>query len=370
MQGTMKCGVYYGVKNVGIEERPIPQITSKDVLVKVLRAGICGSDTGAYNGGGLPYGIFPGMPFGHEFVGKIVEKGEDVADDINIGDIVFVDPGKAKRAGMVMADMCGGFCEYVDVQNAKSGYNIYVLNPDINLDAAALIEPVSVGTRGATCKPIDENANVVVLGAGPIGLSAAAGLIARGIKNVTVVDVVDWRLKIAEEIGAKTINTKNFDLREKLIEYYGAEKKADMNFAELDPKILATLQELAAKGMTNISQAVPDVDLYIDAAGSVSLFEQVFAMSKHGSKYSVVAVYHEKLSLSGSNFMSNEADVYGSSGYTHETILEVIDNIEHKRTAIEKIITKKFKYKDFVEAMAVAADKSSNNIKVILDFEN
>ena len=370
MQGTMKCGIYYDVKKVGIEERPIPQITSKDVLVKVLRAGICGSDTGAYNYGGLPYGVFPGMPFGHEFVGRIVEKGADVADDLNIGDIVFVDPTKAKRAGMMVADMCGGFCEYVDVQNAKSGYNVYVLSPDIDLDAAALIEPVSVGTRGATCRPVDENSKVVVLGAGPIGLSAAAGLIARGVKNVTVVDVVDWRLKIAEEIGAKTINTKECDLREKLIEYYGAEKKADMNFAELDPKILATLQELAAKGMTNISKAVPDVDLYIDAAGSAALLSEVFMMSKHGSKFSIVAVYHENLSLSGSNFMSNEADVYGSSGYTHETILEVIDNIEHKKTAIEKIITKKFKHEDFVEAMAVAADKSTNNIKVVLEYDD
>lgn len=370
MQGTMKCGVYYGVKDVGIEERPIPQITSKDVLVKVLRAGICGSDTGAYNTNGLAYGIFPGMPFGHEFVGRIVEKGEDVADDINIGDIVFVDPCKAKRAGMIMADMCGGFCEYVDVQNAKAGFNVYVLNPDIDLDAAALIEPVSVGTRGATCRPIDKDANVVVLGAGPIGLSSAAGLIARGVKNVTVVDVVDWRLKIAEEIGAKTINTKECDLREKLIEYYGAEKKADMNFAELDPKILATFKELAEKGMTTIGLPVPNVDLYVDAAGSVSLFEQVFSLSKHGTKYSIVAVYHENISLPGSNFMSNEADVYGSSGYTHDTILEVIDNIEHKKTAIEKIITRKFKHSDFVEAMAVASDKSTNNIKVILEYDD
>ena len=48
MEGKMKCAIYYGIKNVKMEERDIPKIGSKDVLVKVLRAGICGSDTGAY----------------------------------------------------------------------------------------------------------------------------------------------------------------------------------------------------------------------------------------------------------------------------------------------------------------------------------
>lgn len=52
MQGTMKCAIYYGPKDVKMEERPIPQITENDVLVKILRAGICGSDLTAWNYGG------------------------------------------------------------------------------------------------------------------------------------------------------------------------------------------------------------------------------------------------------------------------------------------------------------------------------
>lgn len=105
MQGTMKCAIYHGIKNVTVEERPIPQIGAKDILVKNLRAGICGSDTGAWLHGGEPTGIFPGQQFGHEAVSQVVEKGSRVGDDINIGDIVFIDPATASKVGLIMADM-------------------------------------------------------------------------------------------------------------------------------------------------------------------------------------------------------------------------------------------------------------------------
>ncbi len=91
MDKMMKCGIYKGIKDVVIEERLIPKITEKDVLVKSLRAGICGSDTGAYLYGGEASGIFKNQPFGHEMVGRVVEVGSEV-EGFNIGDIVFVEP--------------------------------------------------------------------------------------------------------------------------------------------------------------------------------------------------------------------------------------------------------------------------------------
>ncbi|MBQ5322268.1 MAG: alcohol dehydrogenase catalytic domain-containing protein, partial [Oscillospiraceae bacterium] len=220
MEGMMKCGIYKGIKQVAIEERPIPQIGPKDVLVKVLRAGICGSDTGAYLHGGHSYGIFENMEFGHEMVGKIVEKGEEV-EGIELGDIVFVEPTRAKKAGIGMADMCGGFSEYVNVENAERNVNIYVWNKDINLDEAVLAEPLAVGTNGVIMQEPGRDEKVVVLGAGTIGLSAAAGLIARGLKNVAVVDVNETRLEMAKQLGAIPVNGKDGDLHEQLINLFG-----------------------------------------------------------------------------------------------------------------------------------------------------
>ena len=75
MAEMMKCAIYNGIGNVSVEERPIPDVGNKDVLVKVLRAGICGSDVGIFTHGGENYGVFPGSQFGHEMVGKVTKKG-------------------------------------------------------------------------------------------------------------------------------------------------------------------------------------------------------------------------------------------------------------------------------------------------------
>lgn len=369
MKKTMKCGVYYGVKDVGIEEFPVPQIGPADVLVKVLRAGICGSDTGAYNHGGLPYGIFPGMPFGHEMVGRIVEKGTDVGADLKVGDLVFVEPCQAKRSGMMMTDMCGAFCEYVDVQNARRDVNLYVLDPDIDLDTAALIEPVSVGTKGAVVGGVSADDNVVVLGAGTIGQAAAAALVARGIKNVIVMDRNDWKLDISKAIGAKTINSNTEDVRAKLVEYCGQAPREETDFSLLDPKILKTLKEMTKSGMTNVSAALPDVDLFVDCAGAPAMLEAAFGFCRPHTKYSIVSVYGGNLSLPGGLFVTNQPLIYGSKAYDHEIITEVIDHLTKHKTCIEKIITRKYPIFQFKEAMEAASDKKYKNLKVLIDYE-
>ena len=109
MTKMMKCAIYNSVQNVTVEERPIPEVKENDVLVKVLRAGICGSDVGIYYHGGENYGVFPGSQFGHEFVGIVVEKGKNVSDDIKLGEKVFVDPVMSQPYGT----KCKNWCESI-----------------------------------------------------------------------------------------------------------------------------------------------------------------------------------------------------------------------------------------------------------------
>ena len=121
MTKMMKCAIYNAIKNVTVEERPIPKVSDNDVLIKVLKAGICGSDVGIYFHGGENYGVFPGSQFGHEFVGIVVEKGKNVSEDIKLQSKVFVDPVMSQPYGVAGSVMAGAFSEYALVSNAKTG---------------------------------------------------------------------------------------------------------------------------------------------------------------------------------------------------------------------------------------------------------
>nr|WP_314466220.1 zinc-binding dehydrogenase [uncultured Clostridium sp.] len=343
MQGTMKAVIYNGIKDVSIKELPIPQIGDDDILVKNLRAGICGTDIGAYMHGGDPYAIFSGNEFGHEMVSIVVEKGKNVADDIQVGDHVFINPMTCKREGMVRADTAGAFSEYVNVEKARTFYNVYVLDKNLDLDTAVITEPLSVGTSGAIHQGVKLSDKIVVLGAGTIGLSAAAGLLARGLKNVCVVDINDWRLGKAKELGAQTINNKSDNLLDKLKEYFG------------------TVRNLQGT-------EVPDVDLYVDAAGFEPMLQEVFANGRYGTKYTIVAVYGRPISLDATFFIVNEARIEGSCGYDDSVLREVIEHLTQNKTKVNTIVTSKFKHEDFQRAIEAAA-KADNNIKVIIDYE-
>lgn len=335
----MRVGIYNKQNDIRVEERPIPTIGEKDVLIRNLRGGICGTDINIVKAGS-EMGIRFGKEFGHELFGEVVQIGAAVKD-IEVGMRVGVNPITAKRAGRRYSLEVGGFSQYVVIEDAALHHNLYPFADHVSPDEAVLMEPMSVGFHGAfSVKPQAEE-HIVVLGAGPIGLSAAVGLIGEGITNVVVVDIDDWRLAKAEQLGAKTVNTLNISLAEGLSAHFGT-----INVYGVD---------------------VPNVDAFVDAAGAPPLFNEVMKIVKPHARIAIIAVYKQDIPVSLAQVMSKEVQIIGASGYTHEDILSVIDHINQKKTPISIMVTNIFKLADIQQAFNTAIE-AKETIKVVVDL--
>lgn len=337
----MKAAIYYGQNDIRVEERPVPTAGATDVLVRNLRGGICGTDINIVKAGAGNMGISHGAEFGHEMVGEVVEVGAEVSSEIKVGMRVGINPITAKRAGRFKSLECAGFSQYVLIEDAALNYNLYEFDPSVPLETAVLMEPLSVGRHGAFRINPQPNDKVVVLGAGTIGLSAAASLIAEGIPNVCVVDIDDWRLTKAAELGAKTVNSMKEDLAEGLTKHFGS--------------------------VNVYGKTVPDVDAFIDAAGAVVLFENVMKIVKTHARISIIAVYKNEVPVSLAQIMSKELHIQGASGYTHEDISKVVDHLKNNKSNIANIVTQVYKQDDIQVAFKVAIE-AKGAIKVVVDL--
>jgi L-iditol 2-dehydrogenase len=341
----MRALIYKGVQKVELQEIPMPVCGPDDVIVRNVRAGICGTDVSAYLLGGLYGGIFPeselGHEFGHEMVGFIHETGGNVAA-LEKGMRVFVNP-LTRIPDPSQACMANAFSEYVLVQKAQIDHNIYILPDSLSFDDAVLIEPFSVGTHGkntAQTKPEDK---VIIYGAGTIGLCALSALIAQGNTKIVVVDIDDKRLETVKVLGGIGFNPKSGELYPFLKEHLGE--------------------------ITNIYRTpVIDVDVVIDCAGVPSIPVDFLNYSKPGAKLSCVGMHKKELMLDFSIIMSKHNIILGSRGYTMEDIREVIHNLAGKKSSVYKIITHIFRMEEGTEAFLTASDPSQA-IKVILDLE-
>lgn len=339
---NMKALFYHGKNDIRVEERSRPEVGSKDVLLRNLVAGICGTDINIVKSGSDNMGIRFESEFGHEMVGKVVEVGTDVPAQIKTGMRVSVNPTTAKRAGKAVTCELGAFSEYILIENAALNYNLYELADHIPNELAVLIEPMSVGRHGAfSARPTPEE-HVVVLGAGPIGLTAAAGLIAEGIKKVCVVDMDAWRLQKASELGAFTVNTSETTLEEGLSRHFGT-----------------------VSNMYGLQ--VPNVQIFVDAAGAPALFENVIRIATERARISVIAVYKNPVTLDIMQVMGSELQIFGACAYTHEDIVKVIEHISNKKTEIGTIVTQVYKFADIHEAFEQALT-AKGTIKVVVDF--
>ncbi|MGM9602939.1 MAG: zinc-binding dehydrogenase, partial [Faecousia sp.] len=324
----MKAAIYYGQKDVRIEELETPVAGDNDIVVRNLYASICGTDVAVYaHGPNTGHRITVGSEFGHEMVSEVVQVGKNVKD-IEVGMMVYPYPrlakGDPKRAGTV-----GGFSEYVLIPNAELDKQVYDIPARIPAKTACLIEPFTVGFRAARRAEPKKGENAIVFGAGTIGIAAAIGLKHFGCEQVMICDHSDFRLEKAKGLGFAVCNNSRENLQEAAISIFGT---APSRFGP-----------------------TANVPIYIDAAGAESILELYQSMGKIESRMVVVAVRAGKRPVDILEMTYSQHALIGSGGYNPEDVEDVIAVMVQKEWDIGSIITDEYPLCQLPQAIERAA---------------
>lgn len=203
----MKAAVFRGLGlPLAVDDVPEPRPAADEVVVRVARCGICGSDLHMTHE--PAFGVPPGMILGHEFAGEIVEVGRS-AEHLKMGDRVAVSPirGCGRCASCLndepawcaqMKLQGGGYAEYAVATERQC----LRLPATTSVEDGALVEPLAVALHGVTLAALTPGARVLVMGAGPIGLAVAYWARRHGAVKVAVSDLTTLKSELAHVIGA------------------------------------------------------------------------------------------------------------------------------------------------------------------------
>ena len=327
-----------------LEDAPEPEIGINDVLIKVKRTAICGTDMHIYNWDKWAQETIPvPMIVGHEFVGEIVEVGSNV-NDFRPGQLVsgegHVVCGRCRNCLAGRRHLCsqtsgigvdrpGAFAEYLALPMS----NVWEHRPDIDLDVAALFDPL--GNAVHTALQYDLlGEDILITGAGPIGVMAAAVCRHAGARHVVITDINPGRLQLAEQMGA----TRTVDVRN--------EKLADVQ------------REL---GMSE------GFDVGLEMSGNPDGFRDLLKNMCHGGKVAILGIPAGEMAIDWSLVIFNMLTLKGIYGREmYETWYKMSVMIE-SGLDIAPVITHRLHYRDFQQGFdAMNAGEAS---KVILNWE-
>ena len=203
-------------EKIVVEERPEPDPGPQEAVVRVEAVGVCGSDTAYYKVGRIGDYVVDGpIILGHEVSGQVIQVGSAVTNVV-VGDRVAIEPGTPCRnchecmAGryhlcpdlvfLATPPYDGALMEKMTID----ARNLYPMPDEMTYEEGALLEPLSVGLWGCRRAGLEGGDDVLVTGAGPVGLLAAASARALGAGSVTVSDLSEFRLGLAREMGFET----------------------------------------------------------------------------------------------------------------------------------------------------------------------
>ncbi len=340
MKALVKAKAEVGI---WMEDVPMPKVGHNDVLVKVHKTAICGTDIHIYNWDQWAQDTIPvPMTVGHEFAGEIVELGSEVAG-LKIGQRVSAEGhitcGHCRncRAGErhlcrntvgIGVDRSGAFAEYI----AVPATNICPLPQGISDDLGSILDPL--GNAAHTALTFDlVGEDVLITGAGPIGIMAVAIARKVGARNVVITDVNDFRLGLAFQMGAtRTVNVTNKNLKE----------------------VMAEL------GMTE------GFDVGLEMSGVPSAFSEMLDTMNHGGKIALLGIMPQGTGINWNHVIFKGLEVHGIYGRKmFETWYKMIAMIE-AGLDLAPIITHHFKVDDFQQGFD--AMRSGTSGKVILDW--
>lgn len=331
--------------DVGLEliEAPVPEIGISEVLIKVDRTGICGTDLHIYLWDDWAKKTVP-VPLivGHEFVGEIVKTGSEVRD-FKEGDVVsgegHVVCGHCRNCLAGRRHLCaetmgvgvnrqGAFAEYVAIPQS----NIWLHSPDISRDVASIFDPFGNATHAALSFDI-LGEDVLITGAGPIGCMAAAIAKHAGSRHIVVTDINPWRLNLAKKMGA----TRTVDVNQ--------EKLSDVQ------------KEL---GMHE------GFDVGLEMSGNEHAFRAMLSNMAHGGKVSLLGIPSHDIAIDWNEVVFNSLTIKGIYGREmYETWYKMTVMLQGGLD-ISPVITHHFPCDDFEKGFA--AMREGNCGKVILKW--
>lgn len=327
-----------------MEEVPKPQIGINDVLIRVHRAGICGTDLHIYNWDEWAQKTIPvPLVIGHEFVGEIAETGSNVADFFP-GDIVsgegHVVCGRCRNCLAGRRHLCahtqgvgvnraGAFAEYI----ALPMTNIWRHHHSVDEDIAAIFDPFGNAVHTALSFPV-LGEDVLITGAGPIGLMALAVASHAGARYIVITDVNPHRLGLARKMGA----TLALDAR------------AD-TLAEAQKKL----------GM------VEGFDVGLEMSGNAAAFRDMLQNMSHGAKIAMLGIPPGEMAVDWRTIIFNMLTLKGVYGREmYETWYKMTVMLQ-SGLDIGPVITHRFHFDDFEKGFE--AMKAGEACKVILRWD-
>ena len=328
-----------------LEDVPVPEFGLDDVLIRVLKTGICGTDLHIYNWDDWAQKTIPvPMVVGHEFVGKIVEVGSNVID-FQPGDIVsgegHVVCGHCRNCLAGRRHLCadtkgigvnrpGAFAKYLSLPKT----NVWYHEGDIPREIQAIFDPFGNAVHTALSFPV-LGEDVLVTGAGPIGAMAAAVVKHAGARSVVVTDVNPYRLELAKKMGA----THVVDVR--------SETLADVQ------------RELGMK---------EGFDVGLEMSGNATAFRDMLDNMCHGGKIAMLGIPPGEIAIDWNTVIFNMLTIKGIYGREmYETWYKMTVMLQ-SGLDISPIITHRFHYTEFEKGIEVMQTGQSG--KVILDWEN
>jgi threonine 3-dehydrogenase len=341
---TMKALVKSHAKpGLWLEEIPVPTAGINDVLIRVHKTGICGTDLHIYKWDAWAQKTIPvPMAVGHEFVGEIVEIGSNV-NDFKPGDIVSAEGhvvcGRCRNCLAGRRHLCadtkgigvnrpGAFAEYISVPMT----NVWHHQPDIDRDVAAIFDPF--GNAVHTALSFDAlGEDVLITGAGPIGIMAAAIAKHAGARFIVITDVNDYRLDLAKKMGASVaVNVSKTSLA-------------------------AVQKELGMK---------EGFDVGLEMSGNPAAFRDMIDNMCHGGKIAMLGIPSEQIAIDWNKVVFNMLTIKGIYGREmYETWYKMTVMLE-SGLDIRPVITHRFHYTEFEKGFQAMLSGQSG--KVVLDW--
>ena len=330
-------------RGLTLEDVPEPEIGINDVLIKIDRTGICGTDLHIYKWDTWAQNTIPvPMVVGHEFVGEIVAVGGNVSD-FQPGDLVsgegHVVCGRCRNCMAGRRHLCadtqgvgvnrpGAFAEYLTLPMT----NVWHHAPDIDRDVASIFDPFGNAVHTALSFPV-LGEDVLITGAGPIGIMAAAVVRHAGARHVVVTDINDYRLEIAQSMGATlAINVKDRD-------------------------IASVQKEL---GMQE------GFDVGLEMSGNPSAFNRMVENMCHGGKIALLGIPPENLAIDWNHVIFNMLTIKGIYGREmYETWYQMTVMLQ-SGLDISPVVTHHFPYQEFEKAFEIM--ESGNSGKIVLNW--